>query len=210
MKLESMKSEREPVVQRRKSVKYPVKTTINLAKRESHSRDIITLTCGIALIAVLAVIVAKFGVIDQLARQQEAENLYNTTHAQYLEMQQAIADYPAVEQEYRTYSRKWMQDASSGLFVTVDRVDVLALLEDHLMPYGEVQNMIVQGETMVVSMSGMNLEQISSMFIKLQKQPIVESAVLNIASTVDKSAEASDLDFSITIILKPAEEESAS
>lgn len=194
----------------RKAVRCPTKRSVNLAKRESRSRNIVTLVCGIALIAVLAAAVAKFGVIDQLARQREAENAYNTTHAQYLEMQQAIENYPAVEQEYRTYSRKWMQDDTSGMFVSVDRIDVLALLEDHLLPYGKVKNLIVQAETMVVSMSGMNLEQISTMFAKLQEQPIVSSAVLNIAATADKSADANDLDFSITIILQSAEEEAAS
>lgn len=194
----------------RKAVRCPTKRSVNLAKRESRSRNIVTLVCGIALIAVLAAAVAKFGVIDQLARQREAENAYNATHAQYLEMQQAIENYPAVEQEYRTYSRKWMQDDTSGMFVSVDRIDVLALLEDHLLPYGKVKNLIVQAETMVVSMSGMNLEQISTMFAKLQEQPIVSSAVLNIAATADKSADASDLDFSITIILQSAEEEAAS
>lgn len=194
----------------RKAVRCPTKRSVNLAKRESRSRNIVTLVCGIALIAVLAAAVAKFGVIDQLARQREAENAYNATHAQYLEMQQAIENYPAVEQEYRTYSRKWMQDDTSGMFVSVDRIDVLALLENHLLPYGKVKNLIVQAETMVVSMSGMNLEQISTMFAKLQEQPIVSSAVLNIAATADKSADASDLDFSITIILQSAEEEAAS
>ena len=194
----------------RKAVRCPTKRSVNLAKRESRSRNIVTLVCGIALIAVLAAAVAKFGVIDQLARQREAENVYNATHAQYLEMQQAIENYPAVEQEYRTYSRKWMQDDTSGMFVSVDRIDVLALLEDHLLPYGKVKNLIVQAETMVVSMSGMNLEQISTMFAKLQEQPIVSSAVLNIAATADKSSDASDLDFSITIILQSAEEEAAS
>ena len=194
----------------RKAVRCPTKRSVNLAKRESRSRNIVTLVCGIALIAVLAAAVAKFGVIDQLARQREAENVYNATHAQYLEMQQAIENYPAVEQEYRTYSRKWMQDDTSGMFVSVDRIDVLALLEDHLLPYGKVKNLIVQAETMVVSMSGMNLEQISTMFAKLQEQPIVSSAVLNIAATADKSADARDLDFSITIILQSAEEEAAS
>lgn len=194
----------------RKSVKYPTKTTINLAKREPRSHSIVTLVCGITLIAALVVVVAKFGVIDQLARLHEAESAYLATHAQYLEVQEAIEDYPAVEQEYRTYSRKWMEDSSSGLFVSVDRIDVLNLLEEHLMPYGTVKSLQVQDATMVVTMTGMDLEQISNMFIKLQKQPIVSGATLNIASTVSRSADASKLDFSVTITLTPAEEEAAS
>lgn len=203
-----MKLEQKPAAKARKTIKYPVKTTINLAQRESRSQNVATLAIGIALIAVLSFCVAKFGVIDQLARQREAEQAYNTVHAQYVQMQQAIENYPAVEQEYRTYSRSWMQQDATGSFVSVERVDVLDLLEQYLMPYGTVNSVAMQKDTVVVSMSGMNLEQISAMFERLQKQPIVAGASLNLASTA-QNAQASDLDFSVTITLQPEKEAEA-
>ena len=129
-------------------------------------------------------------------------------HAQYVQMQQAIENYPAVEQEYRTYSRSWMQEDTTGSFVSVERVDVLDLLEQYLMPYGTVNSVAMQKDTVVVSMSGMNLEQISAMFERLQKQPIVAGASLNLASTA-QNAQASDLDFSVTITLQPEKEAEA-
>lgn len=105
----------------KKPVKYPTKRTVNLAKRESHSQSVMTLSIGTAVIIVLVVLVVKFGVLDQLARQSAAESAYNTVHAQYTEMQSAVEKYPEVEEEYRTYSRKWMQQEGSGAFVSVDR-----------------------------------------------------------------------------------------
>ena len=51
---------------------------------------------------------------------------------------------------------------------------------------------------------GMSLAEISAMFEKLQKQPIVAGAVLNLAST---AKDAAQLDFSITILLQSAEED---
>lgn len=103
----------------KKPVKYPTKRTVNLAKRESHSQSVMTLSIGTAAIIVLVVLVVKFGVLDQLARQSAAESAYNTVHAQYTEMQSAVEKYPEVEEEYRTYSRKWMQQEDSGAFVSV-------------------------------------------------------------------------------------------
>ena len=88
----------------KKPVKYPTKRTVNLAKRESHSQSVMTLSIGTAVIIVLVVLVVKFGVLDQLARQSAAESAYNTVHAQYTEMQSAVEKYPEVEEEYRTYS----------------------------------------------------------------------------------------------------------
>ena len=188
---------------KRAAVKCPAKRSVNLAKREPRTRTAATLAVGLALIAALALAVAKFAVLDQLARQRAAEQNYQTVHAQYVQMQQALEDYPAVEQEYRTYARSWMT-AASGRFVSVDRMDVLALLEQQLMPYGEVRSFVVHEDTVVVSMSGMSLAEISAMFEKLQKQPIVAGAVLNLAST---AKDAAQLDFSITILLQSAEED---
>ena len=182
----------------KKPVKYPTKRTVNLAKRESHSQSVMTLSIGTAVI-----IVVKFGVLDQLARQSAAESAYNTVHAQYTEMQSAVEKYPEVEEEYRTYSRQWMQQEDSGAFVSVDRQEVLDLMENYLQPYGTIKAVTISDDVMIVSMSGMNLQEISAMFEILQQQPIVKAADLTIASTEKTAGE--DLDFSVTITLQPAD-----
>lgn len=187
----------------KKPVKYPTKRTVNLAKRESHSQSVMTLSIGTAVIIVLVVLVVKFGVLDQLARQSAAESAYNTVHAQYTEMQSAVEKYPEVEEEYRTYSRKWMQQEDSGAFVSVDRQEVLDLMENYLQPYGTIKAVTISDDVMIVSMSGLNLQEISAMFEILQQQPIVKAADLTIASTEKTAGE--DLDFSVTITLQPAD-----
>ena len=190
-------------------VRYPEKRSVNLAQHEPRTKSVLTLVLGALAIAALCACVAKFGVLDQLARADRAESDYRSVHAQYEQMQQALADYPRVEEEYRTYSRKWMQDGSIGLDYTVDRRDALDLLEKDLMPYGTVKNVIIQGDRMMVSMSGMNLGQISVMTERLRNESIVEDALLTIATT-EKDTRDSELDFSITVLLRQPEEEAAS
>lgn len=189
------------------AMKLPTKTRINLAKRESRKKDMITLGVGIVLIAGLSAAVAKFAVIDQLDRLSQAEGAYNAVHVQYVAMQQAVADYPNVEERYRTYSRSWMLSGDTNGLDRVDRADVLDLVEARLLPYGRINTLSLRDSVMVVSMSGMNLSQISAMFERLQTEKIVASASLNMASTEEKDDPNALLDFTITIALQPEQEE---
>ena len=185
-----------------KAVRCPTKRSVTLAKRPPRTRSAVTLVLGIVLIAALALAVAKFAVLDQLARQRAAEQQYQSVHAQYAEMQNALENYDAVEQEYRTYSRSWMTE-ENGSFVDVDRMDVLALVEQELMARGEVRSFVAQQNTLVVHMAGMSLAEVSAMLESVQRQPIVAGASLNLASTAD---EAGLLEFSVTIVLQSAGE----
>lgn len=189
------------------AMKLPTKTRINLAKRESRKKDMITLGVGVVLIAGLSAAVAKFAVIDQLDRLSQAEGAYNAVHVQYVAMQQAVADYPNVEERYRTYSRSWMLSGDTNGLTRVDRADVLDLVEARLLPYGRINTLSLRDSVMVVSMSGMNLSQISAMFERLQTEKIVASASLNMASTEEKDDPSALLDFTITIALQPEQEE---
>ncbi len=185
-----------------KAVRCPTKRSVNLAKRPPRTRSALTLVLGVVLIAALSLAVAKFAVLDQLARQRAAEQQYQSVHAQYAEMQSALENYDAVEQEYRTYSRSWMIE-ENGSFVDVDRMDVLALVEQELMARGEVRSLVAQQNTLVVNMAGMSLAEVSAMLESVQRQPIVAGASLNLASTADEDGL---LEFSVTIVLQSAGE----
>lgn len=188
-----------------KVLKLPTKTTINLAKRESRRKDMLTLTVGGVLILLLAGSVAKFGVIDQLDRLSQAESSYNQVHSQYLSTLQAVEDYPEVEERYRTYSRSWMNAGDKNGLAKVDRQEVLDLLEQRMMPRGQVNSVSLRDSVLVVSMSGMNLRQISTMVESIREDPIVESASLNLASTEEKK-KTDLMDFTLTVVLQPKEE----
>lgn len=190
-----------------KAIKLPSKTFVNLAQKESKKKSVLTLVLGGVLILAVSLSVAKFGVIDQFARLDQAEAAYNLVHEQYLQMERAVADYPKVEQRYRTYSRKWMENSAEDGLVTVDRTLVLDMTERYLRTQGTVESMSITGTVMTVKMSGMNLRQVSAMLGQVEKQPIVASAALNIASTEDKNDPEALLEFTLTIALQPIEEE---
>lgn len=190
----------------KKAVRVPKKTGINLAMREKKTLPLLTLVVGIGAIALACALIVKFGVIDQYNRLSKAESEYNSTHQQYMATVAETETYDAVTAEYRTYSRDWMVSDETGKFVSVDRTEVLDLIEKDLMGRGTVNKISIYGDRAVIDMSGMTLKEISAMFATVEKEPIVASAVLNIAATEEQQQTASILDFSITITLQNKEE----
>ena len=188
-----------------KQTKYPSKTTINMAacgKTESAGK---TLVIGMAVIAVLVLLMVKFCVFDQYARLSRAEADYNSVYQQNQELTEKVKDYDDIILEYRACSMSFISDENDENFVGVDRKDVLDLIETVMMKRGQVVSVEIYDDTAKVSMKGMNLKEISAMIKSLKTSPVVSDAQLNIAQT-DENREASVLSFSVTIYLQQEQE----
>lgn len=188
-----------------KQTKYPTKTTINMAacgRTEAAGR---TLVIGMAVIAVLVLLMVKFCVFDQYARLSRAEADYNSVYQKNQELADRVSDYDEVMLEYRAYSMSFISDKNDENFVGVDRKDVLDLIETVMMKRGQVVSVEIYDDTAKVSMKGMNLKEISAMIKSLKTSPVVSDAQLNIAQT-DENREASVLSFSVTIYLQQEQE----
>ena len=133
-------------------------------------------------------------------------NVLDTSRLWRSVMHRLQAEYPDVEAEYRTYSRNWMKSEDGNGFVKVDRQDILDLIEGYVMPRGTVKNVSIQDSTVIVTMSGMSLTQISDMFDRLKEQPIVADARLTTALTPELD-NTENLDFSFIITVQKAEED---
>ncbi len=186
--------------------RYPRKTGINMNMRENRTRELVTLAVGGVLIVILCAVTAKFGVIDQFQRLATAQGEYESVHSQYLDTERQLEDYDRVLAEYRTYSTDWMNSSedseseNADLYAAVDRQKVLDLVENDMMSRGTVNSVYVSGNLAVVTMSGMSLDGISSMFQKISDSPIVANVELNMAET-EKEHPASILNFSLSIEL---------
>ena len=188
-----------------KQTKYPTKTTINMAacgRTEAAGR---TLVIGMAVIAVLVLLVVKFCVFDQYARLSRAEADYNSVYQKNQELTEKVKNYDDIILEYRACSMSFISDENDENFVGVDRKDVLDLIETVMMKRGQVVSVEIYDDTAKVSMKGMNLKEISAMIKSLKTSPVISDAQLNIAQT-DENREASVLSFSVTIYLQQEQE----
>ena len=188
-----------------KQTKYPTKTTINRAACGRTEAAGKTLVIGMAVIAVLVLLVVKFCVFDQYARLSRAEADYNSVYQKNQELADRVSDYDEVMLEYRAYSMSFISDKNDENFVGVDRKEVLDLIETVMMKRGQVLSIEIYENTAKVSMKGMNLEEISEMIRSLKNSPVVSEAQLNIAKT-DENKPASVLSFSVTIYLQQEQE----
>ena len=184
--------------------RYPHKVGINPNMHEKRTGTVLTLVIGCAVIVLLAGLAAKFGVIDQYRRLSQAEEAYAQVHRQYEAVQEELADYDKVLNEYRSYSMDWTGEDDTGLFSNVSRQDVLDLIETEMMPNGTVNSIQVLGNSVLVNMSGMTLARISEMFRMIEQNPIVDRVELNVAET-DKDRTDLLLEFSLSIALKTEE-----
>ena len=148
----------------RKTLKCPHKQGINLNMREQKGNPRLTLLVGCLAIVILAGCVAKFGVIDQYRRLDAAQAAYASVHTEYTQMQELLKGYDRLLMEYRTYSMEWATDGSEDNGTLVDRQKALDLLEQEMLSRGRLVSLQVSGNKMVVSMSGMSLDQISRRF----------------------------------------------
>ena len=188
-----------------KQTKYPTKTTINMAACGRTEAAGKTLVIGMAVIAVLVLLVVKFCVFDQYARLSRAEADYNSVYQKNQELTEKVKNYDDIILEYRACSMSFISDENDENFVGVDRKDVLDLIETVMMKRGQVVSVEIYDDTAKVSMKGMNLKEISAMIKSLKTSPVVSDAQLNIAQT-DENREASVLSFSVTIYLQQEQE----
>ena len=188
-----------------KQTKYPTKTTINMAACGRTEAAGKTLVIGMAVIAVLVLLMVKFCVFDQYARLSRAEADYNSVYQKNQELTEKVKNYDDIILEYRACSMSFISDENDENFVGVDRKDVLDLIETVMMKRGQVVSVEIYDDTAKVSMKGMNLKEISAMIKSLKTSPVVSDAQLNIAQT-DENREASVLSFSVTIYLQQEQE----
>jgi len=197
-------AEEKPAVH--KAVKCPTKVGINLNMREKRTGEFVRLGIGCAVAILVVALVGKFGVYDQYQRLADAEAAYGQVHKEYEEVRQELSGYDEVLTEYRSYSMDWMtnSDDSKYQYVSVDRRDVLDLVESEMMTRGTVNSVLVRNDLVSVSMSGMSLEEISVMFGAIEQRDIVERVDLDVAET-EKDMPASIMSFSVNITLKTEE-----
>lgn len=196
----SVPSESAPVeTAPRKMVKCPSKTGINMNQREKRTGAVLTLVIGLAVIALMAGLVARFGVMEQYQRLSEAQSAYGEVHSRLAACREKLEDYDLVLTEYRSCSLDGITEDGDQT-VTVSRQAVLDLVESIMMSRGKVISVNILDDTVDVEMSGMSLDRISAMFTVIEAEPIVRSVELNMAATEEHTASAL-LNFSVRINL---------
>lgn len=172
---------------------WPSKTTINLYVRPSHAleaRRAIPLAIGLA---VLVFAVAKFGVLDQLARVTAKQSELMAAQAQLAQAESQLGDYDEVKDEYEAYN---VQTSSTG----IDVLGALDLVDAYVKPSATVDAESIQDATMTVEVSGASLDTVGKIANTLRQQPQV-AAVTVAAANNQQTSSSESVVVTLTITL---------
>ena len=180
-----------PVIQNKK--------TMNFARHESkfNLRRVFPLIL-LAVIAVLAF--AKVGILDLMEERTHAYDVVAYKQAQLAASMTQLDGYAELEHEYGRYSYGWMNDSEID---TVNRMDILELIEQKIAPAARVANMSVNNNVLTLNIADITLEQASIMVMSLEQSPLVVSATLHNAIAAD--AEEASISMSIVLTKEAAE-----
>ena len=192
----------------KRTTKYPDKKTINLVRYEtekSNLKDILV----ILLIVVGLIAFGKFAVYDQLVALNEAQREYGIVQEQLTALRQANTGYAEVKAQYDELTDWYMTADEKAI---INKVEVLEMLEEDLMPYVEITRVQVSGTTVTVTTGETDLATVSNFLIKLQTDERNSTATVTTTSAAS-SAEGDERVTAAVIInfvgKKPAEDDSA-
>lgn len=165
--------------------KYPTKTSINLAMKESHKREYGKAILAAVVLTVFIGVFTKFGVVDRLIVASEAEYAAATAKSQLMTAQAANQDYDEIQEKYEEYNLK-----NSLVSGKTDLQDILGLIEQELMANSMVETFSSSEGIITVKIAGVTLNDISSIFKSLTNSPLVAHVQVYTASTSDQEADA--------------------
>ena len=177
----------------RRPVRCPQKTGINLNLHEKRTGTVLTLLIGALCITVLALAVAKFGVLDLYDRLADAQSAYAQAQQENRAAQEKLSHFDVVLSEYRTYSMEWMEDGEDS--------DLNFAVERTVMPYGTLSALQAQGDRVDVELNETDLDRIAEALSAVKASSIVESVGLELAET-EKDRPADVMKCTLHIVLR--------
>lgn len=155
----------------------PRKTTINLAQTDhKRIRPLIAILVILIFFTMFAFFV-KVGIIDQLSALSRVEEQVGQKQIAVIQLQSKTEDYARINKMYQTevITRPGWKNG-------VDPIKCLALIESDLIDYARIASFTITSSTITVRLSGITLNDISSIYQQLMKRNMVEGVQVYTAS----------------------------
>ena len=162
----------------------PTKRTINLATQGEKKMNYGVLIPSIILILLVAGVFSKFLVIDRFKEVSDAQHLVYDLQTRLDQGYEELSDFDDLSELYAhyTYSGFTAEELNR-----TDRVDILNLIRNMILPYAEVTSWSVTGNQLTINMNAESLQQINLIVQQLEQQPLVDFCTVNTANTDDNT-----------------------
>ena len=167
---------------KKNSNKYPVKSDINLAIREKKQSKLSTTVPTVIVLVIVIALFSKFAVINRLEQASEAEHSAAVAQQQLETLKEYTNNYPKVLEEYNA-----LLASKSSINVVATPMERLGLVERYLISASQVNSFDVVDDVITAQISGVTLNQISTIYANLMSDPLIENVQVYTASTNDKN-----------------------
>lgn len=147
--------------------KYSTKETVNLCMKDRKDITFELFFLLLALILVILLIVEFFGIYRPYLSIEKAEAQLAADQAKLEQLQDSMRDYNDVHEQYRKYNYENFDRS------IVDREDILDMLEDKVFSMGIIQSISISRNTLTMTLTGVNRNEIDAMQAGVREDPIV-------------------------------------
>ncbi len=159
---------------------YPTKRSMNLYYKPDRTTKPATVALYVLFVLVCLLGLGKFLVYDVWEETQQARDSLAAAQSELDAVTRELADYDEVYERYSRYSATPEEDA------IIDRIGVLAMLDGAVT--ARMHAIAISGDTVQIQFSGVTLAQTAQIVNALEASPIVQSTVVNTASTTQEEA----------------------
>ncbi len=166
----------------RKHSAYPEKKALNLMIRERQGGDLRVLIPCLVVGVILLGLFCQYAVIGRLMEASRAENAALKAEQTLADAEQELKRYDEVQVEYSRY----FSDALRSENMPQECMDVLAMMEKHLMGKAGVASLNFSGNTLMLQLNVSDLGVTSDLIEALYQVPMVE--YVSISTATDTNA----------------------
>lgn len=162
------------------------KRTMNLYYKVDRTTKPATIALYVLFVLVCLLGLCKILVYDIWMDVSAARNELAAEETRLSGVMQELADYSEVLEKYQRYS------ATDEEKEIVDRMKVLALLDDAVGSTADMSAVSIGGDTVRIQFSGVTLAQTARIVQKLETSPIVAGTTVSTASTTGEARRADE------------------
>lgn len=162
----------------------PSKRHINFieANKKPKNKRLRLLLALLALVVLAAV--AKFDIYDRMSGIKAAESEIERLEAEQAENLKKIADLENLSERYAHYTKGGMTDEELS---AADRVAAMQLIDERVLPYAGVEAWSINGNRLIVRLTGSDLQTINRIAQSLLSDELVELCTVSTAARDSES-----------------------
>ena len=180
---------------------YPAKRSMNLFYKPDRTTKPATIALYVLFALVCLLGLGKFLVYDVWVETNAARHTLAAAESRLSGVMAELTDYNEVRERYSRYS------ATEEERALIDRMEVLALLDDAVGSTAAMDVVSINGGTVQIQFSGVTLAQTAQIVRALESSPIVAGTTVNTAATTPEQAASSLVQASVLIQLQKEAEE---